>query len=419
MTKGEEFIFAICEKGDLETLVRVREAWLFEPREAKMYRFAMDYFVAEGELPPVVEVSKKFGLKVVNKLATPSYYLKELKRRYAYSVSANRLPSIVKALKSDPIAAVEDVRSMVADIDAENEQKGERYEAGAINRRREYTVRKSTGGISYMKIGVPAWDTAVLGYEATDLWTIAGRSGLGKTWLLCYLAVCLQEVLYDMGSDRDILIISNEMSVMQLSVRLDSIIANVDYEELKRGSLTAKDEKSYFSYLNRIQSSGTKIRIEQVSTVAEIDALASIYNPSAIFVDGAYLLEPESKKDSWQRIQYITTRLKALALRRGSPIIQTTQLGRGSGKKKSGHFLDAQDEFSYGLSFIQDSDYAIRMFQDADMVYYNEIGLEFAKFRHLAVKDKFLWTHLGKGNYEIKTETVTPASPMAYGSSSK
>ena len=85
--------------------------------------------------------------------------------------------------------------------------------------------------------------------------------------------------------------------------------------------------------------------------------------------------------EGWEKIAYITRNLKRIAKSFKTPIINTTQLRRGSGKTGSKFALDGQDDFAYGSSFVQDSDIAIRMFQTADMKYNELVGLEVVKGR--------------------------------------
>lgn len=82
-------------------------------------------------------------------------------------------------------------------------------------------------------------------------------------------------------------------------------------------------------------------------------------------------------------IVYITRNLKRLAKNFGVPIINTTQLKRGTAKAGSKFALDGQDDFAYSSSYSQDSDIAIRMFQDADMKFHDLVGCEVVKGRRV------------------------------------
>jgi replicative DNA helicase len=416
MTKGEEFLLSVCQEADTSTFLVVRGSWLFEPREKKMYDMISSYLRSFGKLPPVEEVKSKFRLAYKGKLAMPNYYVRELKSRYIYAEMALKAPGIVSSVKHSPVKALTDMRELIESIEQEESIEAKTYGLDGVKRFESYLKRKEADGISYLPTNIPVLDEETLGYDRTDLWTIAGRSGLGKTWFLCYLLVELQEYLQSESElEGDILLISKEMSAEQLSIRIDSIITQLSYEQLRRGSLSESDEKKYERFLRRVAKIGSRLRIvDDCKDLARVRTLCMIYRPSLIAIDGSYLLEPESRKEGWQKIQYITSSLKDVSMTY-APVIQTTQMGRGTGKKKSAHFTDAQDDFSFGLSYIQDSDYAIRMYQDADMVYRQEIGLEFAKFRHVKKPNTLIWTRDETSNtYEITVEEVSTPATVSY-----
>ena len=88
-------------------------------------------------------------------------------------------------------------------------------------------------------------------------------------------------------------------------------------------------------------------------------------------------------QEGWEKIVYITRNLKRLAKNFKTPIINTTQLKRGANKSGSKFSLDGQDDFAYSSSYTQDSDIAIRMYQDADMKFHELVGCEVVKGRRV------------------------------------
>lgn len=45
--------------------------------------------------------------------------------------------------------------------------------------------------------------------------------------------------------------------------------------------------------------------------------------------------------------------------------------------------IDGQDDFAYSSSYTMDSDVAFRLFQDADMKFHSEVGVEVVKGRRV------------------------------------
>ena len=93
-------------------------------------------------------------------------------------------------------------------------------------------------------------------------------------------------------------------------------------------------------------------------------------------------MEPRLQ-EGWEKIVYVTRNLKRLAKNFQAPILNTTLLKRGATKTGSKFALDGQDEFAYSSSYAQDSDIAMRMYQDADMKFHDLIALEVVKGRRV------------------------------------
>ena len=208
-----------------------------------------------------------------------------------------------------------------------------------------------------------------------------------NTWLLTYMTYLLEKVLLEkeaMGETfGDILFISNEMGEEEIKERLDCIKFRLPYESFLKGTLTEREKGRYYRGLETLKKGRSKIRIVySCQTIDELSTYMGLYQPSAVFIDGSYLMEGKMQ-EGWEKIVYITRNLKRIAKNFKTPIINTTQLKRGSNKSGSKFALDGQDDFAYSSSYAQDSDIAIRMFQDADMKFHDLIGCEVVKGRRV------------------------------------
>lgn len=208
-----------------------------------------------------------------------------------------------------------------------------------------------------------------------------------NTWLLTYMAYLLEGVLIErekMGDTfGDILFISNEMGEEEIKERLDCIKFRLPYESFLKGTLTEREKGRYYRGLENLKKTRSKIRIVySCQTIDELSTYLGLYQPSAVFIDGSYLMEGKMQ-EGWEKIVYITRNLKRLAKNFKTPIINTTQLKRGANKSGSKFSLDGQDDFAYSSSYTQDSDIAIRMYQDADMKFHELVGCEVVKGRRV------------------------------------
>lgn len=207
-----------------------------------------------------------------------------------------------------------------------------------------------------------------------------------NTWSLVYLAYLLDKVLKGMPKEShygDILFVSNEMGADEISERIDCINFRLPYEKFLSGTLTEREKSRYFRGLENMRKNPSRIRLlDGCQTIEELSTYMGLYQPSVVFIDGSYLMEGKMQ-EGWEKIVYITRNLKRLAKSFMIPIVNTTQLRRGSSKSGSKFALDGQDDFAYSSSYAQDSDIAIRMYQDADMKYHDVVGCEVVKGRRV------------------------------------
>ena len=302
---------------------------------------------------------------------------------------SDNIPKILHGLKDDPREKLLKLQGLVSMLSVDAvESKDSLYSDDIELRKKDYEERMKSLGVTYLSMGCPDLDKTFYGYRKQDLITIGGKSGQGKSWLMVFLAHQLEISLRDKEESTgvgygDILFITNEMGEEEIKERLDCIKFRLPYERFLKGSLTEREKNRYYRGLDGLKKNKSKIRIlYSCQTIDELTTYVGLYKPSAVFIDGSYLMESKMA-EGWERIVYITRNLKQIAKNFKVPIINTTQLKRGSSKSGSKFSLDGQDDFAYSSSYSQDSDIAIRMFQDADMKFHDLIGCEVVKGRRV------------------------------------
>lgn len=209
-----------------------------------------------------------------------------------------------------------------------------------------------------------------------------------NTWFIVFLAYLLDRVLSDKEEESgekagEILFITNEMGEEEIKERLDCLRFKLPYKSFLEGTLTEREKKRYYEGLKKLEDSKSHIRlIDGCQTIDELSTFIGLYSPAVVFVDGSYLMRSDAK-EGWEKITELTRGLKRLAKSFKVPIVNTTQLKRGASKSASSFALDGQDDFAYSSSYSQDSDIAIRMFQDADMKFHDLVGAEVVKGRRV------------------------------------
>ena len=422
MTHGELLFVACLKKKDQKVLSLVQRKWL-DGAEIRQHKFIMEYYRDHGELIGVKTFCKKFKLDESESDARPAFYLNQLKERYIYAMISDNIPRMLKGLTESPRAKLYELQELVASLAVDAvESKDALYSDDTDLRVKDYEERLKSLGVTYLSMGCDDLDKTFFGYRKNDLITVGGRAGQGKSWLVCYLAYVLEIALREKEEKTgetlgDILFITNEMGEEEIKERLDCIKFKLPYKRFLEGTLTEREKNRYYKGLEKLKSEKSRIRIlYSCSTLDELSTYIGLYQPSAVFIDGSYLMEPK-RDEGWEKIVYVTRNLKRMAKNMNVPIINTTQLKRGSSKGTSKFALDGQDDFAYSSSYTQDSDIALRMFQDADMKFHNIIGMEVVKGRRV-VSGTTLHFQNDLDNMvqsiTLPAESVTPTETIEY-----
>lgn len=388
MTAAEKLFIACLRGKDSKVLSLIQRKWL-DGSEVKQYKFIMEYYRDYGEVVGLKTFCAKFKLDASEADARPVHYLNDLKERFIFASLSEKTPRILKDLKEDPREGLHRLQELVVTLAVDAvESRDTLYSDDIESRKKDYEERMKSMGVTYLSMGAPDLDKTFFGYRKQDLITIGGRAGAGKSWLLCFLVYLLERAIIDKEelteeTFGDILFITNEMGEEEIKERLDCIRFRLPYKSFLEGTLSAREQGRYYKGLEKLKEEKSKIRIVySCSTIDELATQIGLYQPSAVFIDGSYLMEP-GREEGWEKIVYVTRNLKRLAKNTKTPIINTTQLKRGSSKSSSKFALDGQDDFAYSSSYSQDSDIAIRMFQDADMKFHDIVGCEVVKGRRV------------------------------------
>lgn len=382
LTVAEQVFGACVLFQDLTVLTKVQQKWLSAP-EFKQYQFLTDYYKTHGVLPGINLYEAEYDKDFADVDGKPLYYLRKLQDRYTLTTLQEEVPKIMSRARKDPQGARESLVAItVAAQAAESRTTDKNYADKTEERAADYQNRKENKGVSHLSTGIDVMDKVLLGYNPTDLITFGGRAGSKKTWLLCYLALMAEQVIPpEMGP---LLFITNEISIPELELRLDSIRYHLAYGRFLRGELTKREELRYLTGLVALKKKRSRfITIHNCRHVDEFAERVNLYKPALAMIDGSYLMEPTMKMD-YQKIAYITQNLKLIAGNTQTPVLNTTQMQRGSGKGEKKSTFDAQDEFAFGNSYVQDSDCAFRMYTTNEMIYDATVGLEVAKGRRVA-----------------------------------
>lgn len=230
-------------------------------------------------------------------------------------------------------------------------------------------MAQEMGGVPGIKSGYPQIDHLTNGFGPCQFIIIAGRPGSCKTTLALNLALNMAKI-----EKKRILFYSLEMPNEQLNMRLISLLANVNFQAIKKGTLTDDEQE-------RIERAGHELRnIElhfcdssnvSVHTIkSHVDSAKRAGTPyDAIYIDYLQLMAIRKRKDDNRNLEVgeISRGIKLLANEEKIPIFALSQLNRG---------VELRQDKRPMMSDLRDSG---TLEQDADLViglyreeYYNE-----------------------------------------------
>lgn len=355
-----KLLYAILRDADVDTLFKCRSKH-FDKTEWAVYEYVQTFYTTYGHLPAQATVESQFSIELDVTTEPVKVWWDELIERWKKNVLDY---SIIKAAKETTdkgkMAVLQ--RAMAAYSDFEEDGIMNVME---LNRIAMYEESKVTGGI-YLSTGNDTFDEFSVGFGKADLWTLAGKEGQGKTWILLHLANWVDNTLKE---DRKILFVSCEMDKEECALRLDAIKTRLAYGKLIRGELSSMEERRYRAYASKME---TKIYMtDQAFTLADLESLIVINRPKIVFVDGAHSL---SDSMDWKDMFSLTLQLKKLTRKYKVPIVLSTHI-------QTDDETNRLWSLAYSKGFTRNSDIVGVFFQDKLMEANDELGIDWVKIR--------------------------------------
>lgn len=188
----------------------------------------------------------------------------------------------------------------------------------------------------YISTGFPELDKIITGIDRrNENMVIAARTGVGKSWLLLYMAASASKQGLTVG------IYSGEMSVDKVAYRIDTLLGQIDNRKISRGDLYYKDH--YKNYLDSLRYSNfgpikvlTPNDIAGPATVDALQAFVEKEHLDILFIDQYSLLEDSSKaRVAHEKVANISKAVKNLQVLKQIPIISVSQMNRTKNEDKT------------------------------------------------------------------------------------
>ena len=270
----------------------------------------------------------------------------------------------------------------LTDIEVDYDEDVHAYNAGNLNRLEQYRARTEHRKMGDGLMGIPTSFETInstgVGWMPGELVAIFARPTIGKTWM------CVHGAAVAIKKGFRTLLISTEMPVTAISMRLDVILAQMMGYELSHTALRRGDpldEKVYENFLKE-SNSGSLLVCDHIAgdvgiSTAAIASLVRKHRPDFVVIDGVYLLTSgDSTRAIWEQSHSLWYGLKNLATSMDIPIMVSTQANREAGNLFT---PPRADQVAFGDALIRASDVAMAMaaVEDQD----NKRKIQFQKYR--------------------------------------
>ena len=269
----------------------------------------------------------------------------------------------------------------------------------AINDANEARLRG--GGLAGLSTGLADLDARLGGLVNSDLIVLAGRPSMGKTALATNIAYSVAlDAKKNSQTQATVHIFSQEMSAVQLSLRLIGDHASVPSDRLRRGDFTDDELKRANTAAEHIGS--LPIHIDETGgiTLAQLVTKARRVKRQKgtvlLIIDYLQLMRPAGNRsgNETQHITEVTMGLKALSKELGIPILALSQLSRDVEKREDKR-PQLSDLRSSG-SIEQDADVVLFVYRDDYYLDRQEPPMDDPKYHEWQAK-----VSLAKGKAEV------------------
>lgn len=281
--------------------------------------------------------NERGGIRYLSDLqsATPSPERAEYFAGLIIEASKARRLAAFSATIADRIDSAESLDAVIASIGDEYRQTFESTTAtsetplGAALSLALGEMMAASEGVAGFKTGFHAVDELTSGVRNGTLTIIAARPAMGKTAFALNIAADAA-----IRQNIPVFFFSLEMTSTELAMRILSQVANVNGENIRRGSMDESQWQRLINAAQRYEKAPLFIDDTPAQSIAEMKAKArrakDKHDIRAIFVDYLQLLHSDSKRatNREQEIADISRGLKALAKELQIPVFALAQVNR-------------------------------------------------------------------------------------------
>lgn len=409
-TAGRKLLSSLVYTGNLQDVLDLDLfPELFRASEVELFEFIYGFMSEYGQIPSPETVEEKLGEVLAQAPEPPKFYMDEVENRYLQTTIKKMLVDASNKLQEqDPEQAYAGLMEAMSGLTMHrnrNQIVDFREAAGIVYE--HYVKTKAMEDHTALLFGWPTLDEMTGGLRGGDMCSIVGRPASGKTMLV--LAVAQD---HWMKGGRP-LVVSMEMTNLLITQRLAAMDTSTPLTQLLKGELSTKRVGKLMASLEDNEGKEQPFWLidgNLATTVDDLILLCRQLKPTAVFVDGAYLMRhPNPRAGKWDKLTDNAEWLKQkVATDLNIPVVCSYQFNREAAKKKKG-----KDGEKAGLEDIYGTD-AIAQLSSVVLGLFEHEGIEQQKRRRVDVikgrngeTGEFLinWDFVGMEFNEVATIT--------------
>lgn len=331
MSEGLKLLSSIIANSSSGTLIRINDD-LFNEAEVPAYDFMRGFYRQYHALPDAATVTSETGIRLPITNEPLQFYIDNVEERKTYNLIRDHFEDLrenlrtlnVEGMSADVEAMSRVTRRATRGRDVLQLNEAMNLVVERIERTRGY------GGITGVETDMPRFDLITGGYQNSDLISYIARPGVGKTYLL------LRQAQKAHAAGHSVLFVTTEMGLEQIARRYAALELGINPKYLKMSMLDTYTERRLRNLCTEMIAA-ERFKIFSVgmnSKVSAIEALIDEFRPDIVFIDGAYLLHPNTKQalKRIEKVGEVYDELKKLNLEADIPFVCTTQFNRQAGK---------------------------------------------------------------------------------------
>ena len=326
-----------------------------------------------GKMPTDTDLESLFGFMSTGPGDLRTYVAAVRERELKYKARGVLMLNIAGLADDAEASAVETLRrttTALGELQAASGRRVTYYDRDALDRLDKFDEakrRREERGIIGVPAGLKPFDAEQRGLFPGEVVIVAASTGVGKSWLLCYMA----SMAYESGSR--VLVISPELTADEQSARFDSVLSHLRALRLSNYDIATgrADRKQYAAWLSSLESEDRLAILDSSDTggpftFTDIWQYALEFKPEVLVVDGLHLVAgvDESQK-GWEVLKSGIAHLKSLAQKEGMIVICAHQVQRSAAARGSDTVPPTLAQIGYGFAVVETADHVITMSRSA------------------------------------------------------